>query len=292
MAADKRSALAARIRKREWTSLPGVFEMISARIADRMGFPALYMTGYGVVASYLGVPDAGLATYTDMLDRVAKFAEVCETPFLADGDTGYGGLLNVERTVRGYERAGAGGIQLEDQQFPKKCGHTPGRRVIPIEEAAAKIKCAAESRDSKDFLIIARTDARGLYGLDEALKRGDAFVKAGADVVFIESPQSVEEMEKVGRTFKGMPLLANMVEGGLTPVLPVKELSRIGYSLAIYPGTGFLAIGATLQKVYKHIKDTGSSIDAPVPLDDFKEFSKLMGFQDVWDFEKKWAGQG
>ena len=292
MAADKRSALAARIRKREWTSLPGVFEMISARIADRMGFPALYMTGYGVVASYLGVPDAGLATYTDMLDRVAKFAEVCETPFLADGDTGYGGLLNVERTVRGYERAGAGGIQLEDQQFPKKCGHTPGRRVIPIEEAAAKIKCAAESRDSKDFLIIARTDARGLFGLDEALKRGEAFVKAGADVVFIESPQSVEEMEKVGSTFKGMPLLANMVEGGLTPVLPVKDLSRIGYSLAIYPGTGFLAIGATLQKVYKHIQDTGSSIGTPVPLDDFKEFSKLMGFQDVWDFEKKWAGQG
>jgi len=292
MAADKRSALAARIRSREWTSLPGVFEMISARIADRMGFPALYMTGYGVVASYLGVPDAGLATYTDMLDRVAKFAEVCETPFLADGDTGYGGLLNVERTVRGYERAGAGGIQLEDQQFPKKCGHTPGRRVIPIEEAAAKIKCAAESRDSKDFLIIARTDARGLYGLDEALKRGEAFVKAGADVVFIESPQSVAEMEKVGRTFKGMPLLANMVEGGLTPVLPVPELSRIGYSLAIYPGTGFLAVGAALQKVYKHIQDTGSSIGAPVPLDDFKEFSKLMGFQEVWDFEKKWAGQG
>ena len=292
MVADKRSVLAARIRRREWTSLPGVFEMISARIADGMGFPALYMTGYGVVASYLGVPDAGLATYTDMLDHVAKFAEVCRTPFLADGVTGYGGLLNVERTVRGYERAGAGGIQLEDQQFPKKCGHTPGRRVIPIEEAAAMIKCAAESRDSKDFLIIARTDARGLYGLEEALKRGEAFVKAGADVVFIESPQSVEEMEKVGRTFKGMPLLANMVEGGLTPVLPVQELSRIGYSIAIYPGTGFLAIGATLQKIYKHIQATGSSIDAPVPLEDFKEFSKLMGFQDVWDFEKKWAGQG
>ena len=292
MAADKRSALAARIRKREWTSLPGVFEMISARIADGMGFPALYMTGYGTVASYLGVPDAGIATYTDMLDRVAKFAEVCTTPFIADGDTGYGGLLNLERTVKGYERAGAAGIQIEDQQFPKKCGHTPGRRVIALEEAAAKIKLAVESRDSKDFLIVARTDARGAHGLDEALKRGEAFAKAGADVIFIESPQSVEEMERVGKAFKGKPLLANMVEGGLTPVLPVKELERIGYSLAIFPGTAFLAMGATVRKVYEHIQKTGSSIGAPVPLDDFKEFSKLMGFQEVWDFEKKWAGRG
>jgi 2-methylisocitrate lyase-like PEP mutase family enzyme len=292
MAADTRAALAARIRKREWMSLPGIFEMISARIADGMGFPALYMTGYGVVASYLGVPDAGIATYTDMLDRVAKFAEVCKTPFIADGDTGYGGLLNLERTVQGYERAGAAGIQIEDQQFPKKCGHTPGRRVIALEEAAAKIKCAVESRASKDFLIVARTDARGAHGLDEALRRGEAFAKAGADVIFIESPQSVEEMKRIGKAFKGKPLLANMVEGGLTPVLPVEELERIGYSLAIYPGTAFLAMGAAVRKVYAHIRKTGSSLGQPVPLDDFKEFSKLMGFQQVWDFEQKWAGQG
>ena len=292
MSADKRRALAARIRRREWTSLPGIFEMISARIADGMGFPGLYMTGYGVVASYLGVPDAGLATYTDMVDRVAKFAEVCTTPLIADGDTGYGGLLNLERTVKGYERAGAAGIQIEDQQFPKKCGHTPGRRVIPLEEAAAKIKCAVETRDSKDFLIVARTDARGAHGLDEALKRGEAFGKAGADVLFIESPQTREEMERIGKAFQGKPLLANMVEGGMTPVLPVKELTAIGYSIAIYPGTAFLAMGATVRKVYEHIRATGSSIGAPVPLDDFKAFSKLMGFEAVWDFEKKWAGQG
>lgn len=292
MAGDKRSALAARIRRREWSSLPGVFEMVSARIADGMGFPALYMTGYGVVASYLGVPDAGLATYTDMVDRVAKFCEICATPLVADGDTGYGGLLNVARTVHGYERAGAAGIQIEDQQFPKKCGHTPGRRVIPLEEAAAKIKCAVESRDSKDFLIVARTDARGAHGLDEALKRGEAFAKAGADVIFIESPQSVAEMERIGAAFKGLPLLANMVEGGLTPVLPVPELKRIGYSIAIYPGAAFLAMGAAVRAMYQHILKTGSSLDAEIPLYDFKEFSKLMGFEQVWDFEKKWAGQG
>jgi 2-methylisocitrate lyase-like PEP mutase family enzyme len=292
MTTDKRAALAARIRKREWSSLPGVYDMISARIADGMGFPALYMTGYGVVASYLGLPDAGLATYTDMLDRVAQFAEVCATPFIADGDTGYGGLLNVARTVEGYERAGAAGIQLEDQQFPKKCGHTPGRRVIPLEEAAAKIKCAVESRDAKDFLIVARTDARGAHGLDEALRRGEAFAKAGADVLFIESPQSVAEMERIGAAFKGLPLLANMVEGGLTPVLPPPELQRIGYSIAIYPGAGFLAAGAALRAVYEHIGRTGSSIGAAAPLYDFKEFSKLMGFEAVWEFEKKWAGLG
>jgi 2-methylisocitrate lyase-like PEP mutase family enzyme len=292
MKAERRKEFAARIRRREWTSLPGVFEMISAKIADRMGFPGLYVTGYGVVASYLGLPDAGLATYTDMLNRVTRFAEICETPFLADGDTGYGGLLNLAHTVKGYERAGAAGIQLEDQQFPKKCGHTPGRRVIPIEEAAAKIKCAMESRDSKDFLIMARTDARGLYGLDEALKRGEAFAKAGADVIFIESPQSIEEMERVGKAFAGLPLVANMVEGGFTPVLPVAELQRIGYSLAIYPTTAFLAMGKAVEEIYRHIQATGSSLGATPPLYDFKEFSKLMGFQDVWDFEKIWAGQG
>jgi 2-methylisocitrate lyase-like PEP mutase family enzyme len=292
MAGDKRGALAARIRKREWCSLPGIYDMISAKIADGMGFPALYMTGYGVVASYLGVPDAGLATYTDMVDRVGRFAEVCATPFIADGDTGYGGLLNLARTVAGYERAGAAGIQIEDQQFPKKCGHTPGRRVIPLEEAAAKIRCAAESRSSQDFLIVARTDARGAHGLDEALKRGEAFARAGADVLFIESPQSVAEMERIGAKLKGMPLLANMVEGGMTPVLPVPELKRVGYSIAIYPGAGFLAAGAALRGVYEHIRTTGSSLGAAAPLYDFKEFSKLMGFEAVWDFEKKWAGLG
>lgn len=292
MPALTKSAFAARIRRREWTSLPGVFELVSTRVADSMDFPGLYMTGYGVVASYLGVPDAGLATYTDMLDRLTAICGATAKPVIADGDTGYGGLLNLERTVLGYERAGAAGIQLEDQQFPKKCGHTPGRRVIDAAEAAAKIRLAAETRASKDFLIVARTDARGLHGLDEALRRGEAFAKAGADVIFIESPQSLAEMERVGRAFAGLPLLANMVEGGLTPVLPVPELRRIGYSLAIYPAAGFLAVGKALERVYAHILATGSSLGVEVPLADFKDFSKLMGFQAVWDFEKKWAGQG
>lgn len=289
MASTTNRELAAKIRRRDWISAPGVFEMISARLADTMGFDALYMTGYGTVASYLGVPDAGLATYTDMVDRVSRICQITKTPLIADGDTGYGGLLNVEHTVRGYQRAGACVIQLEDQEFPKKCGHTPGRRVIPIEDAVAKIKVAAASRDSTDFLIMARTDARGLYGLDEALKRGAAFAEAGADIVFIESPESEDEMRKIGETFAGLPLIANMVEGGSTPVLEKDALRALGYTMAIFPATGFLAAAAAMDAVYGRIQATGSSVGTPVELYDFKAFSRLMGFEQVWEFEKKWA---
>lgn len=291
MTLDKKSTLAARLRRKEFTAAPGVFEMISARIADGMGFDALYMTGYGTVASYLGLPDAGLASYTDMVGRVGAIAGATRTPLIADADTGYGGLLNVEHTVRGYEKAGAAAIQLEDQEFPKKCGHTPGRRVIPMDQMVAKIRVAVESRESKDFLIVARTDARTGYGLDEALKRGEAFAEAGADVLFIESPESVEEMATICRTFD-TPLLANMVEGGRTPVLSAKELVDLGYALAIYPVTGFLAMGAALKSVYGHIKATGSSAGDTTPLENFEAFSRLMGFEHVWDFEKRWAGKG
>ncbi len=245
------------------------------------------MTGYGAVASYLGLPDAGLATYTDMVDRVARICEVTKTPLMADGDTGYGGLLNMENTIRGYERAGAAVIQIEDQEFPKKCGHTPGRRVIAIEDAVAKIRVAVETRDSTDFLIMARTDARGLYGLDEGLRRGEAFAEAGADIVFIESPESEEEMRKIGETFKGKPLIANMVEGGSTPVLTADQLKDIGYTLAIFPAVGFLTMGHALKNAYSHLRENYSSVGMNQPLEDFQEFSVMMGFQEVWDFEKK-----
>jgi 2-methylisocitrate lyase-like PEP mutase family enzyme len=224
-----------------------------------------------------------------MVDRVSRICQITKTPLIADGDTGYGGLLNVEHTVRGYQRAGACVIQLEDQEFPKKCGHTPGRRVIPIEDAVAKIKVAAASRDSTDFLIMARTDARGLYGLDEALKRGTAFAEAGADIVFIESPESEDEMRKIGETFAGLPLIANMVEGGSTPVLEKDALRALGYTMAIFPAAGFLAAAAAMEAVYGRIQATGSSVGTPVELYDFKAFSRLMGFEQVWEFEKKWA---
>lgn len=281
--------LSARFKKPGLISAPGVFDMISARIADGMGFDALYMTGYGVVASSLGLPDAGLASYTDMVGRVRQIASGTSTPLIADGDTGYGGLLNVDFTVRGYEAAGAQAIQIEDQEYPKKCGHTPGRRVVPIADAAARIKVAVEARTSKDFLIIARTDARTSLGLDEALRRGEAFLKAGADVLFIESPESEEEMARIGKTFAGVPLVANMVEGGRTPILDRGELERLGFKLAIFPGSGFLAAGAALRSVYGEIRAKGSSKDWKGELYSFNDFSKLMGFERVWAFDRAHA---
>lgn len=282
------TTLKSRLKKGRLIAAPGIYDMVSLRIADRMGFEALYMTGYGTVASHLGLPDAGLASYTDMLDRVQAFCGMAGTPVICDGDTGYGGLLNVAHTVRGYERAGASAIQLEDQEFPKKCGHTPGRRVIPLEDMVAKIKVAVEARSSSDFLIIARTDARTVHGLDEALRRAEAFARAGADVLFVESPETEEEMARIGRSFE-LPLLINVVESGRTPVLPAKVLEEMGFSIAIYPAIGFLAAGQALQGVYDHLHRTGSSIGSPVPLHDFMDFSKLMGFEAVWEFDKRHA---
>ena len=284
---DTRS-LAERLRQGEFISAPGIFELISARIADRLGFPALYMTGYGTVASYLGLPDAGLASFTDMLDRVRQICAATKTPVIADADTGYGGLLNVAHTVRGYEQAGAAAIQIEDQEFPKKCGHTPGRRVIPLADMVAKIEVAVASRENDDFLIIARTDARTGYGLDEALRRGDAFAAAGADVLFIEAPESIEEMRTIGARFD-KPLIANIVDGGKTPILGVDELRDLGYDMAIFPATGFLAMGQALESVYGHIRQQGSSKGVTTPLYDFNAFSELMGFPAVWEFERRWA---
>ena len=284
----KNARLARRLKENRLLVAPGIFELISAKIADCMGFECLYVTGYGVVASHLGLPDAGLATYSDMVARVAQIGKMTQTPFIADGDTGYGGLLNVQHTVRGYEAAGACGIQLEDQEFPKKCGHVAGRRVIPAEDMVAKIRVAADSRSDKDFLVIARTDARTAHGLDEALRRAELFLEAGADVLFVESPESIEEMRRIGETFKGVPLLANMVEGGRTPVLDKKTLEEVGYRIAIFPALGFLAMGAALEASYANLLQAGSSVNNPAPLYNFEKFSELMGFDWVSEFERKY----
>ncbi len=281
-------SLKQRLASRALLVAPGVYDMVSLRLAGTFGFEALYMTGYGTVASHLGLPDAGLATYTEMVGRVRAMASQAAVPLIADGDTGYGGLLNVRHTVRGYEEAGASAIQLEDQEFPKKCGHTPGRRVIPSADMVKKIRVAAESRSSPDFLIVARTDARTALGLDEALRRADAYANAGADVLFVESPESVEEMRAIGARFD-LPLVANMVEKGRTPVLARADLEAIGYRIAIFPVATLLAAVQAMAGVYGHIKATGSSLGAPQPLYDFADLSLLMGFQDVWDFERNHA---
>lgn len=265
---------------------PGVYDMVSLRMAAAMGFDALYMTGYGTVASHLGLPDAGLASYADMVGRVETMAQMAGAPLIADGDTGYGGLLNVRHAVRGYERAGAAAIQLEDQEFPKKCGHTPGRRVVSAEDMVRRIAVAAEARTSPDFLIIARTDARASLGLAEAIRRARAYAEAGADMLFVESPESEAEMAQIGRELGDMPLVANMVEGGRTPMLIPERLAEIGYALAIYPVAGLLSAAAALNTVYRQIRDTGSSLGSPAPLYPFAEMNRLMGFEEVWAFDK------
>lgn len=271
----------------EFVLAPGVYDLISALMADRMGFQALYMTGYGTVASYLGLPDAGIATYRDMVERAGRIAMMTKTPLIADADTGYGGLLNVAHTVKGYEQAGVAAIQLEDQQFPKKCGHTPNRKVVPLDEMLRKIEVACDSRSSDDFLVIARTDARTGLGLDEAIRRGKAFKEAGADVVFVESVESEDEMRRVNAEIDA-PTLANMVEGGKTPILSKAGLEEMGYNIAIFPGAGFLAAGAALENVYADLLENGRTTERS-PLYSFEEFNKLIGFPDVWEFDKKYA---
>jgi 2,3-dimethylmalate lyase len=268
---------------------PGVYDMVSLRMAARMGFDALYMTGYGTVASHLGLPDAGLASYSEMVNRVELMARMADAPLIADGDTGYGGLLNVRHTVMGYERARAAAIQLEDQEFPKKCGHTQGRRVIAAEDMVRKIAVAVEARQDPDFLIVARTDARSSLGLPEAIRRAGLYGEAGADVLFVESPETEAEMAEIGRALGDKPLLANMVEGGRTPMLSNGRLAELGYAIAIFPVAGLLSAAAALDTVYRKIRETGSSLGSPAPLYPFAEMNRLMGFEEVWRFDREHA---
>lgn len=231
--------------------VPGVFDALSARVAARAGARAIYMTGFGVAGAGFGVPDIGLVSASEMIERVGAIAGACDgVPLIADGDNGHGGPLNAAKLARAYERAGAAAIQLEDQVFPKRCGHMEDKEVVSTAEAAQKIRAAADARESTAFKIVARTDTRATHGLDEALRRGEAFLKAGADVLFIEAPRTEEELRKVAETFRGVPLLANLVEDGKTPLLSVEELEAIGYRIILYPISALLAATRRLEEVY------------------------------------------
>ncbi|AMM26474.1 isocitrate lyase/PEP mutase family protein [Variovorax sp. PAMC 28711] len=273
----------------EFIVVPGLHDMIAATVANKIGFDIVYGTGFWLTASNLGLPDAGIATYTQMLDRMATLVRTSHGAVIADADTGYGGLLNVHHTVRGYEAAGVTAIQLEDQEFPKKCGHTPNKRCVPMQDMVEKIKVAVEAREDKDnFLIIARTDARASLGVDEAMRRLEAYAEAGADILFFEAPQSEEEMRRACAAFD-KPMLANMADGGKTPILPATVLEEIGFALAIYPSLTSLAAAAAMESALSNLKATGISQTPEVPLFDFNAFCGLIGFQEVWDFDKRWS---
>ncbi|ASK89354.1 oxaloacetate decarboxylase [Sphingorhabdus sp. SMR4y] len=266
--------------------IPGIQDMITAVIANKVGFDVVYGTGYWLTASAWGLPDAGIATYSEMRNRMETLARTSNSAVIADGDTGYGGLLNVHHTVKGYEASGVTAIQLEDQEFPKKCGHTPYKRLIPLEDMVEKIKVAVDAKEDENFLIVARTDARESEGMDGVLRRLEAYEKAGADIMFPESLTSEEEMRQACASFE-KPVMANMSNGGLSPVPNASVLSEIGYAFAIYPSLTSLAAAAAMEKALTDLKEKG--IGQPDGIFDFNEFCSLIGFEEVWDFEKKWA---
>lgn len=240
--------------------VPGAFDCVSARLVDTGGFPALYVTGSGVSMSALGAPDVGMLSFSEILDRVKRVADCVSIPVIADADTGYGGPLNVMRTVREMERAGVAAIQIEDQAWPKKCGHEPGRRLVSTAEMVGRIRAACDGRLDPDTMIVARTDARAMEGLEAAIDRAHAYAEAGADVLFVESPQSEAEMRRACEALSGTaPMLANMVEGGRTPVLPVSDLAALGYRLAIYPNSLTRVMARMGQVMLERLKAEGTT---------------------------------
>ncbi|QUL99152.1 MAG: isocitrate lyase/PEP mutase family protein [Candidatus Fermentithermobacillus carboniphilus] len=266
---------------------PGAFNALSAKIIEQAGFPAVYMTGYGASADLLGAPDYGLLTLTEMANHAARLAQAVNVPVIADGDTGYGNALNVRRTIQEYERAGVAAIHLEDQIMPKRCGHMEGKQVIDAREWAKKIEAAVDTRTDPDFVIIARTDARAVYGLDEAISRAKMAVAAGADVIFVEAPQSVDELKKVRDTIDA-PLMANMIEHGKTPLLSVDELQKLGYNLVIYPLATLYMAARAMREAMAELKNTGTTAGLVNRMLAFHEFNDLVGLKEFQTLERKY----
>jgi carboxyvinyl-carboxyphosphonate phosphorylmutase len=266
---------------------PGAHDALTARIIARTGFPVVYMTGYGQSASHLGYPDVGLMTQTEMATRAANFVDLLDpegVAVFADGDTGFGNAVNVMRTMRMYERAGVAAIQLEDQVAPKKCGHMIGRQVVPAEEMVGKIKAAVAARKDPNMVIVARTDSRTVHGIDEAIRRGKLYEEAGADVLFIESPESVEEMRLIVSSFK-KPCLANMVEGGRTPLLTVQELQEIGFKIVIFPTASTYATCKAMFTLMNGLKAQGGTAGLMQDMVTFQEFNDLIGLTQIRSLE-------
>ena len=268
---------------------PGAFDPLAARLVEEAGFPAVYMTGFGTSAALLGRPDVGLLTMTEMAGNAGRIAACVDIPVIADADTGYGNALNVIRTVGAYEAAGVAGIHIEDQVAPKKCGHMEGKLVIPAEEMAAKVRAAVEARSQPEFVIIARTDARAVEGLDRALDRARSYRDAGADVLFIEALVSEAEVEQAALAFPDVPLLFNWAEGGKTPPVSLARLTELGYRIVIFPIGTLLAATAAMRAVLAEITRAGTPAAALAGLPSFAEFADFIGLPQVREAEQRYA---
>lgn len=268
---------------------PGVADAFAARLVKLEGFQAVYMTGFGTSLTRLGMPDVGLLTATEMIDNAGRIVDASELPVIADADTGYGNPINTRRTIRDYEKAGVAGVHIEDQAWPKRCGHLAGKRVIPTAEMVAKIKAACDARRDDDFVIITRTDAIAVEGLESALERGERYREAGADVLFIEAPVGREQVEIVSKRFKGVPLLYNMAASGKTPDLPADELGRLGFKLSIYPNWVILAAIPAMQNLLRELHKTGSIAHMRDQVANFKQFTDIAGLPEIQKLEEKYG---
>ena len=268
---------------------PGVADAFAARMVLMEGFEAVYMTGFGTSLTRLGMPDVGLLTASEMIDNASRIVDASGLPVIADADTGYGNPMNVRRTIHEYERAGVAGVHLEDQAWPKRCGHLAGKRVIPIAEMEAKLMAAVDSRRDADFIVMARTDAIAVEGFEAALERGERYRAAGADVIFIEAPTSVAQLEVIGQRFKGVPLLYNMAASGKTPDLDNASMARLGFRIAIFPNWLLLAAIPAMRRMLHELKTKGGVADIRNEVATFKEFTEIAGLPEVQELENRYG---
>lgn len=273
-------------------AIPGAYDALSARLIVQAGFPAVYMTGFGTSASVLGQPDVGLLTMSEMVSRASALVPVAgDVPLIADADTGYGNPLNVRRTIREYERAGVAGLHIEDQIWPKKCGHMEGKQVIPMEEMVQKVRAAVDARQDPDFVIIARTDANAVTSFEDALRRGQAYREAGADVIFIEAPRSMEELRVIGQTFQGIPLIFNWAESDKTPLLPLNEIQALGFGLVIFPVSLLFAATHAMLALLELLKKGETPTAFSEHMVTFSQFTTQLGLPDIQALEHRYGVQ-
>ena len=267
---------------------PGAYDCLTAKLIESAGFPAVYMTGAGTSVARLGYPDLALATMTEMLDNASQIASVVDVPVIADADTGYGGVLNVRRTVRQYERSGVAALHLEDQDFPKRCGHLDDKRVIPVADMIQKIHAAVDARTDDDFTIIVRTDALAVTGWDDSMRRCEEYIKAGADVLFVEALRTPEEVERAGRELS-VPLLYNYVETGKSPLLPAQELERMGFKIVIYPASGLLSAMHAVRKTLAILKQQGTTAHLLEGMDSLQDCFEAVGLSEMLADDARFA---